>query len=316
MPKSKKTRKKNNLVQQQTIRQDPDLSLKKNSVKVIWSLIKQTNQTFIDHRNFWLILILIYFIFDFIFVQSLKFGINVTTYNHQFQKVFAGQSDGLLKAGLSSFNSLVFQPLNASANVFYFFLIVILINVSLFALKKFHQGEEISIRQALYHGTSRLIPILILIFFIFLDLLPAIIGVSLFSIVNKFIHDNSLIAQIFWLLVLLGSLFWSFYLLVVNLISLLVVVNHDQLLPRQAVRLAKQLVKNKRLLMILDLIIVLIAIFIIFLAINLLIILAISQISAVVYYISSGLILPYLIVFMDNLYRKLENESLSSQAKN
>jgi len=322
MSQSKKTRKHNNLIKKKEVTfrvvttQSSNLTFKKNSIKVLGLLIKQTYRTFVDHKKFWLILILIFFIFNFIFVHGFNLGVNVSDYNNKFQKVFSGQSDKLINAGLSSLNVLISQPLNASAGVFYFFLIIFFINISLFALKKFNQPEDISIKQALYNGTSRLIPVLILIFFVFLALLPAIISVNLFSTVSNFAIDNSLISQIFWLGVFLAGILWSFYLIVVPLIGLVILINDDKLLPREAIRQAKQLTKHKKLLISLYLIIILIIVFVVFLVINLLVIVTISSLASLAYYVLTILIPPYLIVFVDNLYRKLKDESLSSQTKN
>ncbi len=284
----------------------------KKSIRVLIKMIQQTFRIFLDHKKFWSILFGWYLIFNLLFVRGLASAVNISSANQEFKKVFAGQSNQTLKTTFSSLNLLLNQSSSGSSQVFNFFLVVFLISIILWSLKNFANQKQISVRQATYQGIDRLIPIFIVIFFIFLDFIPAIVTVYIYSQISHYHIDQTIIEKILWFIVFLGGIFITIYLLVAHLISLVVIINQPDLMPRQAIRQANKIVKNRRFIVVLDLLIFLILILIVALLIMLGAIVGLSVIAPWVYYLLTILILPIVIVFIDVLYRNLINESPTS----
>ncbi len=284
----------------------------KKSIRVLIKMIQQTFRVFLDHKKFWSILFGWYLLFNLLFVRGLASAVNISSANQEFKKVFAGQSNQTLKTTFSSLNLLLNQSSSGSSQVFNFFLVVFLISIILWSLKNFANQKQISVRQATYQGIDRLIPIFIVIFFIFLDFIPAIVTVYIYSQISHYHIDQTIIEKILWFIVFLGGIFITIYLLVAHLISLVVIINQPDLMPRQAIRQANKIVKNRRFIVVLDLLIFLILILIVALLIMLGAIVGLSVIAPWVYYLLTILILPIVIVFIDVLYRNLINESPTS----
>ncbi len=282
------------------------------SVRKLIAMIFQTFKIFLNHKKFWGFLMAWYLFFNLLFVRGLASGINVGNANQEFKKVFTGQSNQTLKTTFSSLNLLLNQSSSGSSQVFNFFLTVFLISIILWSLKNFAEQNKISVRQAIYQGIDRLVPLLIIIIFIFLDFIPAIITVYIYSQVSHFHIDQTIIEKILWFIIFIAGILLTFYLLVAHLISLVVTVNQPALMPRQAIKQAKKIVKNRRFIVMLDLLIFLILIFIIALITMLIVIIGFSIIAPWIYYLLTILILPIIIVFIDVLYRNLINESLAS----
>ena len=284
----------------------------KKSIRVLIKMIQQTFRVFLDHKKFWSILFGWYLIFNLLFVRGLASAVNISSANQEFKKVFAGQSNQTLKTTFSSLNLLLNQSSSGSSQVFNFFLVVFLISIILWSLKNFANQKQISVRQAMYQGIDRLIPIFIVIFFIFLDFIPAIVTVYIYSQISHYHIDQTIVEKILWFIVFLGGIFITLYLLVAHLISLVVIINQPDLMPRQAIKQANKIVKNRRFIVVLDLLIFLILILIAALLIMLGVIIGLSVIAPWVYYLLTILILPIVIVFIDVLYRNLINESPTS----
>jgi hypothetical protein len=132
------------------------------------------------------------------------------------------------------------------ASVWQFMIVIIASLAIIWALRQAANQHKARIRDAYYGGMYPLIPFILTLIVIGLELLPLIISAALYGVVIT----NGIAAhgyeQVIWVIILLGGLSLTLFLLASSIVSLYIVTLPD-MTPLKSLRSARDLVRGRRL---------------------------------------------------------------------
>lgn len=127
-------------------------------------------------------------------------------------------------------------------------LVIIMSLVVIWVLRKIYATDEptkISLKAAFYKSSYPLVPFLLIIGVMFLQLIPFMVGSSIYSTIIANGLAVSVLEQIAWAGLFFLLTVWSFYMLSSSLLAMYI-VTLPNVAPLQALRSAKQLVRYRR----------------------------------------------------------------------
>jgi hypothetical protein len=213
----------------------------------VWSITKTAALIFWRHRILLSGIIAIYGLLNLVLVQGLAGNTDVGSLKNNLNQVFTGHL-GSLASSLSVFAVLIGSAGNGSsqtAGIYQFFLAVIGSMAVIWAIRQLLAGSRLRIRDAYYRGMYPLIPFILVLIVIGLQLLPLLIGSTLYSLVVGTGIAASGIEKAFWLLLFVVLTLWSLYMISASLFALYIVTLPD-MTPLKALRSAKELVGLRR----------------------------------------------------------------------
>jgi len=212
----------------------------------VWRLSRQTIGTVWRHKWVFLGIALIYIVFSVIFVTGLGGSTNMAGLEQQAGT--ATGSAGHLLADLGAFGSLLTNGTgtsNASGGAYQLIITLIISLATIWVLRQSAAGERVGFKDAFYRGMYPLIPFTFVLIVILVQLLPFLIGATIYSFVTAAgIAVNSW-EQFVLLLFLIVPTIFSAYMLASSLFALYIVTLPD-MTPLQALRSAKKLVHYRR----------------------------------------------------------------------
>ncbi|MEI7682733.1 MAG: hypothetical protein WCJ24_00305 [Candidatus Saccharibacteria bacterium] len=162
----------------------------------------------------------------------------------------AGHS-GTLSTGFTLIGNLFSNSSGAStpaANTYQSILLIIMSLVFILALRQVYSPDrpkEIRIKQAFYGSTYPLIPFVLVLLVITLELIPLVIGATIYSAVIGNGLAVGLLEKSAWVVMFFVLAVWSIYMLTSAIFALYIVTLPD-MTPIKALRSAKQLVQYRR----------------------------------------------------------------------
>lgn len=212
----------------------------------VWKLSRQTAALLWQYRWLFLGIALIYGVLNIIFVRGLSGGLDVESLKKTLGTSLGG-SDKLV-TGLTVFVTLMASSgndSNATAGAYQLFLGLLISLVTIWAVRQATAGHAVRIRDAFYSSAYPLVPFVLVLFVVLLQLIPMIIGLSLFSVVMSTGIAATGIEQLLWGAVCLTLAVISIYMLCSSLFALYIVTLPD-MTPLKALRTARQLVQYRR----------------------------------------------------------------------
>ncbi|MDB5176298.1 MAG: conserved rane protein of unknown function [Candidatus Saccharibacteria bacterium] len=199
-----------------------------------------------QHRRLFISVVLVYGVASLLLSQSLGTS-DVGSLKDQLNQIFTGNF-GQLASSFLVFVSLVSSAGNGSSQVASAYQIILTVIVSLaviWALRQVVADSKVRMRDAYYQGMTPLIPFLLVLAAISLQLVPLLVGTSLYSLVTAngiatFAAEKFLWALLSGLLALL-----SFYMVSSSLFALYI-VTLPGMTPLKALRSARALVRYRR----------------------------------------------------------------------
>jgi len=232
----------------------PKLSTKKTiktktdkKIISIWQLTKNSAHLLWTHKKPFIGLALVYFLLILVFVKGFSLGQSASSLKHEVNNALSG-SGWQFGGGAIVLVSLIGEVGAGSsdaAGAYRFFFTVIISLAIIWSLRQTLANKVFRIRDALYHGMYPLVQFILVLMVILIQLIPIIIGASLYSIVIGFGIAASALEIILWFLVFLGLASLSFYFLCSSLFALYI-VTLPNMTPMSALRSARNLVKGKR----------------------------------------------------------------------
>ncbi len=213
----------------------------------IWLLTKTSANTLWQHRQLFMGITLIYGLLNLVLVQGLASSTAVSSLKTQLHQLFTGHL-GSLSSSLSSFSALVGSSGNGSsqtAGAYQLFLALLTSLAVIWALRQVFSGTKLQVRDAYYHGIYPLVPFVLVLIVIGLQLIPFLIGSTLYSLVISNGIAVHFVEKLLWLLIFASLTLLSFYLLSSSLFALYIVTLPD-MTPMKALRSARQLVHSRR----------------------------------------------------------------------
>lgn len=212
-----------------------------------WTIFKQACNLLLSHRRLFGIITLIYAILNVLLVHGLGGSTSVASLKGLLGHAFTGDFSQL-SAGLTVFAFLLTSAgsnVSGSAKVYQTLLIIIVSLALVWSLRQVMAGATVRVRDAFYKGMYPLIPLVLVLLVIGLQLIPMLIGASLYSLVVTNGIAAHIIEKIAWAgLFLLLSLL-SLYMITSSLFALYVVALPD-MTPLKALRSAGELVHGRR----------------------------------------------------------------------
>lgn len=212
-----------------------------------WQLTKTASKILWQHRKLFIGITLIYGLLNLVLVRGLANTTDVSSLKDSLNQAFRGDL-GSLASSLGVFAVLVGSAGNGSsqtAGAYQLFLGLVTSLAVIWALRQILADKPLRIRDAYYRGMYPLIPFILVLIIIGLQLLPLLIGSTLYSVVITngiavTVIEKLLCAAIFIALALL-SLYW-----LSSSIFALYIVTLPDMTPLQAIRSARDLVRGRR----------------------------------------------------------------------
>lgn len=274
------------------------------------NVFKLTSQVFSIYKNFWrplLGIVVVYLILNIIFasgMSNLNSAVNDIKTNlndssgataHPLTKAISGFGTLVGTAGVSG---------SASGSILQSVLFVLESLVIIWALRQLLAGKIIGVKEAYYHSMYPLVPFLLIIFVIIAELLPITVGAAfLTAVLTSAVSSLTLASWLSWtFFILLAG--WSFYMLSSSIFALYI-VTLPEMMPRDALRSAKNLVKYRRWAVIGRVIYMPFFILFAMAVIIVPLILVASFLVAPVFYVLSMLVILFIHSYLYSLYRGL-----------
>lgn len=274
-----------------------------------WRLTVISARLLWQHKRLFLTLTLIYGLLNLILVRGLASGTNVSELKSELSNVFTGNL-GSLASSLSVFVVLVGGSGNDSsqtAGAYQLFLTLVVSLAVIWALRQVMAERIVRARDTFYQGMYPLIPFILTLIIVGLQLIPLIIGATIYATVIGNGIAVGAVEQALWAVLFLGLAALTLYLLCASLFGLYIVTLPD-MTPRRALRSAQDLVKGRRLLVLRKVLFLPLVLLVISAAIMVPIIIVITPVAQWIFFVLSMFSLVAIHTYMYVLYRELLNE--------
>jgi len=183
-------------------------------------------------------------------------------------------------------------------------LFIVVSLVIIWALRHLMSGQKVRIKTAYYNSTLPLVPFMLIVLVILVQLLPVTIGAVVLALLSNSVFAGSGAANIVAIAGLIILAAWSVYMICASIFALYIVTLPD-MLPRQALRSARDLVRYRRLAVIRRVLFMPIFIFLVMGVVITPLILWASFIVPPVFFCLSALAVLFAHTYLYSLYRGL-----------
>lgn len=274
------------------------LQLTKASAVLLWR-----------HKKLFIGITLIYGLLNLVLVQGLAATNDVVSLKQQLNQVFTGNF-GPLASSFSVFVVLVGSAGNGSsqtAGAYQFFLGLIVSLAIIWALRQIYANTRIRVRDAYYNGMTPLIPFILVLIVVGMQLLPMLIGSSLYSTVVSGGIAVHMIEKILWLGIFLALSLASLYMISSSVLALYI-VTLPEMTPIKALKSAKELVKQRRWTVMRKLLFLPVVLLVVAAVIMLPIIIVLTPLAQWVFFLLTMFALAAIHTYIYTLYRELIRE--------
>lgn len=149
----------------------------------VWKLSQRAILVLWDNKGLFAGITLVYGILNLILAQGLANNDDFAKLKSQSSQIFSGHVN-TISSGLATFVSLggtSDNSANTTAGVYQFIFVIIVSLALIWALRKVISAKRVKVRDAYYRGMYPLIPFILVLFAIGLQLLPLIIGATLYN---------------------------------------------------------------------------------------------------------------------------------------
>jgi hypothetical protein len=212
-----------------------------------WYLTKTAAQLLWRHKKVLAGIILVYGLLNLVLVQGLANSTDIGSLKDNLNSTFSGHLSSLASS-LGVFAVLVGSAGNGSSQTaggYQFFLAILTSLAIIWALRQLLAGTRFGVRDAYYRGMYPLVPFILVLIVIGLQLLPLLIGSSLYGTVMSNGIAASGLEHLLWGLLFVILALWSLYMLSASVLALYMVTLPD-MTPLKALRSAKELVNQRR----------------------------------------------------------------------
>jgi hypothetical protein len=221
----------------------------KHPVKLpnVWRLSRAAGIVLWQHKRLFAGLTLIYGLLNLLLVQGIAGNTDTTTLKQTLDQGFAGHFGALL-SGLGVFTVLISSAGNSTdqtAGAYQVFLALISSLAIIWGLRQVLAGNQLRWRDPFYRGMYPLIPFILVLVVIGLQLLPLLIGASLYSTVISNGIAVYAVEKLVWALLYVLLALLSLYMVSSSLFALYIVTLPD-MTPMKALRSARELVRHRR----------------------------------------------------------------------
>jgi hypothetical protein len=213
----------------------------------VFKLSKIAALTVWQHKRLFAGITVIYGLLNLVLVQGIAGNADLTELKQTLDQAFTGNF-GSLVSGLSIFAVLVGSAGNASsetAGAYQLFLALIGSLAIIWALRQVLAGNSLRIRDGYYRGMYPLVPFTLVLIVVGIQLLPLLIGSTLYGLVISNGIAVYTAEKLLWGLVYLFLTLITLYMLSSSLFALYIATLPD-MTPMKALRSARELVRRRR----------------------------------------------------------------------
>ncbi len=275
----------------------------------VWRLTKMSAGLIWSHRKLFIGITLVYGVLNLILVQSLSGTTDVSSLKHAFSQVFTGHL-GFVPTSLSIFVLMISSAGNTTDQTTGTYQVILAIIASLaiiWALRTVSSGSRPRIRDAFYRGMSPLIPFILVIAVIGLQLIPLLVGSTLYSTVI----DNGIAVdaaeRLLWVVLFALLALLSLYMITSSVFALYIVTLPD-MAPMKALRSARELVRYRRWTVLRKILCLPLVLLLAGLIVMLPMIILAAPLARWVFFLLTMFSLTAIHAYMYSLYRELLNE--------
>lgn len=291
-------------------RQQKQLEKKEINTKPLpsaWQLLKNSLVHLYRNKKLFLGILLVYGLLYTFFVKGISENFQLNDARQSIQETF-GNTQSPIQIGISLYGVLLGSAGTNSTDLagLYQTIFVIIISLALiWSLRKTYKDTaKIRIRDAFYKSTAQLTPFVIVLLFIGIQSLPAIIATSIYSnVIGNNIAVSGL-EQLVATAILLAGLLWTFYMVSSSSLAMYIVTLPGKT-PREALKAAKELVKNKRLIVLRKIFFLPVLFFIISAAVLIPLIIFLTPMAELLFLLFTILALGITHSYLYSLYRSL-----------
>lgn len=247
---------------------------------------------------------MIYAILNVILVQSFS-NLNVNDSKSTLEEIFSGQWSKVL-SGFSIFAYLIGKSTatgSQTAGTYQFLLILLASLASIWAVRYAYAGIQVRIRDAFYRGMYPLVPFVLVFAVVIIQLLPVIIGSFLYSYAGKGGAMTGVEVAL-WVAAVLSLTILSLYMVSSSLFALYIVCLPD-MTPSVALRSARELVANRRWLIMRRVLLLPLILVVTGALIMLPVIILIPPAAVGLFFTMTVVVIPLIHAYMYRLYREL-----------
>ncbi|HSW85569.1 MAG TPA: hypothetical protein VLF79_03095 [Candidatus Saccharimonadales bacterium] len=272
----------------------------------VWILTDKATRTLWDNRHVFLGIIAVYGILSLILVQSASGTSDVANLKHQLNLVFTGHL-GSLASGFGVFVLLLGSGgagSNQAGSGYQFMLVLIASLAIIWALRQVSAGIKFRARDAYYKGMFPLIPYILVLIVIGLQLIPLLIGSTLYAIVSTNGIAVHFVEQFLWVALFIGLAGVTLYFLSSSLFALYIVTLPD-MTPIKSLRSARELTQNRRWTVLLKILFLPVILLVASGIIMIPVIIWLTTLSQLIFFILTLIMLAVAHSYMYALYREL-----------
>lgn len=203
-------------------------------------LTRQTGRLLWVQRGMLSGITLVYGLLSLLLVRGLGAGVDVAQLRDQLSNQVAGSFAAYVQLLGNTADSA-----NPSAGSYQLILFIIATLALVWGLRRVMAGERVSVKNAYYRGMHPLIPFVLVVLVIALQLLPALIGMSVYQLVVLTGIAATTFEVVLWGFGALALALLSMYLVVPSIMALYI-VTLPGMTPILALRTARRLVKGRR----------------------------------------------------------------------
>lgn len=287
----------------------PKKPLSVRKLASVWELSKKSFDLIINNYKIFLGIALIYGLLTLVLVKGFSGGLNVSTLKTDLNQVFSGNF-AALASGLGVFVVMIGSAGSNSTAASSPYQLVIAIVTSLaviWSLRQVLANKKFRLRDTYYKSMYPLIPFILVLAIVSLQLIPLMIGSTIYGMVVSYGIAVSIIERIIWVIVFLGLATLTIYWLSSSLFALYIVTLPD-MTPIKALRSAKELVTGYRWQVIRKVIALPVILLAAAIVVMLPVIVILTPLAQWVFFLLTSLVLVAINTYMYLLYRELMNE--------
>lgn len=279
------------------------------SLMNVWQITKAASSVIWQHRVLFIGITVVYGFLNVLLAQGLAHGNDITTLKNSLNEAFSGNF-GSIATGLSIFVVLIGTAGNTSsqtAGAYQTMLSLIASLAIIWSLRQVLAGNLPRIRDSFYQGMYPLIPFILVLSVIALQLIPLLIGSTIYAMVINNGIAVHLIEKIVWFAIFAGLAAVSLYMISASLFAIYI-VTLPGMTPIKSLKTARELVAGRRLRVLLKIISMPIILIVAAAIVMLPIIIILTPLSQYVFFLLTMFSLVAIHAYMYTLYRNLINE--------
>jgi hypothetical protein len=190
---------------------------------------------------------IVYLLLSLVLITGLLGTSNFSEIKNSLHDVFSGNYQQLT-TGVALFGILLSGSggsISESGRIYQTMMVVLISLVAIWTFRQTYAKEKVKVKEAFYKSTYPLIPFLLVIVVIGIQLIPMVAGTTVFGIVISQGLAVSALEKFLWSILMLWTVLLTLYMVTSSIFALYIVTLPD-VTPMQALRSARDIVLNRR----------------------------------------------------------------------